>query len=531
MRQEQQPTRCDAIDLDGNTTRINLKGCGLTSVPAHIDWCALKSLKLVDMSQNLLESIPLKLACASTIRIFFISDNPRLTQVPVVVRQLPGLEIYAQRSSGLRHIAAADFPFSLAWLILTGNLITSLPDLASLPIRKLMVSHNRLASVGTLPSGLEMLSIANNQLRSLPESVRTSRASWVVLSSNPLLEEGVLRLSVPELTLDDYPRLRTLATNQEKHVILSSVSGRPVAIKFFGAMDSSGLPQHEVQMCGMIGDGHRRIINTLGVQLNRARRPAVALEYLDAQAGWAPMGDRPTFDSVTRGTFGPQHSRFSPAEILHVGMLIGEALAELHSLGVVHGDVYAHNVMARAQRSLTTRAEIKLGDFGTAMRITPALGPRMRAWDMRAFALLLDDLLLHSRNTSHHNPQLRRELVELKDAMLSEEDLEGDRASMEWVMRRLNSLATGWTAARGLWRDAAGSKRNLTFDGLMVYVTGRNISAGREWRAPGFARDATATFRFDFSTNGGSARWAANYSNLEDVLCWQDGSRWTRISQ
>ena len=99
------------------------------------------------------------------------------------------------------------------------------------------------------------------------------------------------------------------------------------------------------------------------------------------------------------------------------------------------------------------------------------------------------------------------------------------------VMRRLNSLATGWTAAQGLWRDAAGSKRNLTFDGLMVYVTGRNISAGREWRAPGFARDATATFRFDFSTNGGSARWAGNYSNLEDVLYWQDGSRWTRISQ
>ena len=88
-----------------------------------------------------------------------------------------------------------------------------------------------------------MLSLANNRLRSLPESVRTAaRLTWVVLSSNPLLDDDAPpkpRLAVPELPLDQFPRLQTLATNQDKSVVRSAVGGRRVAIKFFGARDSS----------------------------------------------------------------------------------------------------------------------------------------------------------------------------------------------------------------------------------------------------------------------------------------------------
>jgi len=523
-----QSKHCTAIQLDAGTTRLDLKGCGLARVPEHIDWCALKSLTFVDMSQNFLERIPTTLACATAIRVLFLSANPGLNHVPKFVRSLPSLKMYAQRSSGLTSITASDFPPSLEWLILMDNALESLPDLSSFPIRKLMLSHNRLASVGALPRALEMLSLANNRLRSLPESVRTAaRLTWVVLSSNPLLDDDAPpkpRLAVPELPLDQFPRLQTLATNQDKSVVRSAVSGRRVAIKFFGARDSSGLPRHEVRMCGAVGDHHRNIINTLGVQLTPARRPAVALEFLDADDGWAPMGGRPNFETITRGTFGPQHDHFSAAEIAHVGILVARALAELHALGIVHGDVYAHNVMARARRGLTARAELKLGDFGTAMRLTPALREQLLAWEVRAFGLMLDDMLIHSRPL--RNPQLSRGLIQLKTEILAG----GAQAGLTPVARMLNDLVAGWTAVQGIWRDpsrTAAHRYNITVEGLLVSVNGRDV-AGTEWNVFGFANDDEGSFLFDFSPAGGSAGLDANYSRHSGTLHWGDGMTWAR---
>ncbi|HEY9735524.1 MAG TPA: lipopolysaccharide kinase InaA family protein, partial [Trichocoleus sp.] len=64
----------------------------------------------------------------------------------------------------------------------------------------------------------------------------------------------------------------------------------------------------------------------------------------------------------------------------------------LHSRGILHGDLYAHNILVNDQ------GHSFLGDFGAASFYNPAdkvLGQSLERLEVRAFGCLLEDLLDH----------------------------------------------------------------------------------------------------------------------------------------
>jgi serine/threonine protein kinase len=67
---------------------------------------------------------------------------------------------------------------------------------------------------------------------------------------------------------------------------------------------------------------------------------------------------------VARDTY-DDDVRFTAKEIMAVARDVGSALRELHALGVVHGDVYAHNIL-HVKESPGIEPRAKLGDFGAA---------------------------------------------------------------------------------------------------------------------------------------------------------------------
>merc|ERR1712166_135130 len=391
-----QQDRCTGAKIDALSTRLDLKDCGLNVLPANIDWCALNALTVLDLSGNDLQTLPAAISCASKISTLFLSNNPRLTRVPAVVRQLPHLKMYAQKSSNLAQIQVSDFPAKLEWLILTGNVLTEIPDFSQLPIRKLMLSHNRLHTIKALPRRLELIRISNNKFTTLPHAmIRAPNLAWVAFSTNAFLGNESPKLAVPDMALHSMKSTETLATNQGKSVIKSTVLGEPAAIKFFGVMDTDGLASNEVTVNGIIGNGHYSMINTIAVEMeSKSHSAAVAFEFLK---GWAPLGGRPNFDTITRDTFSPETPRFSGAEVLHVATLISGALSKLHSLGISHGDLYAHNIMAQPAGTLTLRGKVKLGDFGGSTRYPEELASQVDIWERRSYAFLLDDMLSYSQ--------------------------------------------------------------------------------------------------------------------------------------
>ena len=57
------------------------------------------------------------------------------------------------------------------------------------------------------------------------------------------------------------------------------------------------------------------------------------------------MAEKPTFDSLLRCRWAP-HARFSLPSLLSIARGVASALSYLHSQGICHGDVYAHNILA-----------------------------------------------------------------------------------------------------------------------------------------------------------------------------------------
>jgi serine/threonine protein kinase len=98
---------------------------------------------------------------------------------------------------------------------------------------------------------------------------------------------------------------------------------------------------------------------------------------------------------------------------------VAEAVAHLHQRGVMHGDLYAHNILIDP-----VQGQARLGDLGAATRLPPQpeLRRRLFALEVRAFGYLLEELAAHAPAPA--NPSLHA----LAQACLC--DTPGDRPEM-----------------------------------------------------------------------------------------------------
>jgi serine/threonine protein kinase len=76
--------------------------------------------------------------------------------------------------------------------------------------------------------------------------------------------------------------------------------------------------------------------------------------------------------------------------ILRIVQGIAAAAAHLHARGILHGDLYAHNIL------VNPLGDSLLGDFGAASfypSSLPAIAQSLEWIEVRAFGCLLEDLL------------------------------------------------------------------------------------------------------------------------------------------
>ncbi|GKQ99727.1 hypothetical protein KAM461_39770 [Aeromonas hydrophila] len=67
----------------------------------------------------------------------------------------------------------------------------------------------------------------------------------------------------------------------------------------------------------------------------------------------------PSLDSCTRDIY-QADTRFTPAALLAMVQGVASAVQHLHGRGILHGDLYAHNML----HSLQGEGRLLLGDFG-----------------------------------------------------------------------------------------------------------------------------------------------------------------------
>jgi len=114
-------------------------------------------------------------------------------------------------------------------------------------------------------------------------------------------------------------------------------------------------------------------------------------------------------------------------------------MAHLHQRGVMHGDVYAHNIQIDPVHGLA-----RLGDFGAATRLPtdqPELRQSLLALEVRALGCLLQELALAAQAHADHpavqalqnmaqlclsdQPRQRPSVMEVAQALKAIEGLDG----------------------------------------------------------------------------------------------------------
>jgi hypothetical protein len=309
------------------------------------------------------------------------------------------------KANQIRTLPAAALPPHLRWLILTDNQLTELPaEIGNCPrLEKLMLAGNQLT---TLPDSLArctnlgLLRIAANQLTELPAWLLSMpRLSWLAYAGNPFsaaAEAAVVArhpiASIPWAQLRIEQQLGEGASGIIYRAGWHRGAAVPteVAVKLFkGAVTSDGLPHSEMAACISAGT-HSNLIAVKGkIAEHPTGAEGLVLELIDP--AFRNLGGPPSLASCTRDVYAAGTVYSLPAA-LKMALGIAAAAAHLHAQGIMHGDLYAHNIL------YTEAGDALLGDFGAACFFDPADLGRAQALqqlEVCAFGYLLEELLAH----------------------------------------------------------------------------------------------------------------------------------------
>ncbi len=393
-----QPAMLDALrrgDLAGAQT-LRLPAAGLTEFPAEILALA-DTLEVLDLSGNALSALPADLGRLKRLRVLFCSGNPFAT-LPPALGDCPALSQVGFRGCGLVAVPGEALPPRLRWLTLTDNRIERLPAaLGARPmLQKLMLSGNRLRALPDsldAAANLELIRLAANHLDALPAWLPALPAlAWTSWAGNGFEGDAprAAAAAVPfaDLAVGD---LLGEGTSGRIHRALwrRGGTGRPeaVALKLFkGTITSDGLPEHEMEACLAAG-AHPNLTGALGRVVGHPDRTDGLLMPL-LPPTWQVLAGPPSLASCSRDVYDPA-LRIDPAAVPRLVRGVAAGLAHLHARSLLHGDVYAHNILWDA-----ATGEAVLSDFGAASVLPDgAFGDSLQRVEVRAFGLLLGEVL------------------------------------------------------------------------------------------------------------------------------------------
>ena len=374
--------------------RLNLSA-QLRSVPPEVFDLA-DTLEVLNLSGNQLASLPHDLPRLHRLKVIFCSDNA-FTHLPEVLGDCASLQVVGFKACRITEVRACALPPQLRWLILTDNAITELPDaLGQRPaLQKLMLAGNRLRQ---LPQSLaqahqlELLRLSANALEAVPPWLTAlPRLSWLALSGNLHAPPSPPPQLLPALHWNDLQVDTLLGEGASGHIyrVHSAAHPQGLALKLFkGAVTSDGLPEHE--LAASIAAGQHPALNTPCAELAGHPQGARGVLLPLIAPSFINLAGPPSLESCTRDVYAPT-LHMDVATAVEVARQIADAVAHLHQRGILHGDLYAHNILWNP-----ATAQAVLSDFGAATLLPAAGNPvrrALQALEVRAFGCLLDELL------------------------------------------------------------------------------------------------------------------------------------------
>lgn len=417
-------------------TRLQISA-QLTEFPAKIFELA-DSLEVLDLSNNQLSELPDGFECLVNLRILFLTNND-FEKIPAVIARCPKLEMISFKSNRLTQVDENVLPVDTRWLILTENIIESLPDsMGQLHcLQKLALAGNQLTHLPESMANcknLELARLSANRLTAMPDWLfQLPKLAWLAFSGNDFnranktsdnaysSQSSVTSVALEDIQLGELIGEGASGLIYQAHWLIQpqSLTGTDnhIAVKIFkGDVTSDGYPQDELDCCLNAGE-HDNLIKVVA-QLDRSDvKSTLGLVMALIPKSFYNLGLPPSLQTCTRDTF-EKNTVFDLKTIANVIHQMAKTLTHLHDKGVSHGDVYAHNTMINDQ------ADMLFGDFGAAtnlMSLPESQRSAMERIEVRAFGNLLEDMLqLNEPNTSEEQDLYSR-LSQLKNQCMDDD--------------------------------------------------------------------------------------------------------------
>lgn len=413
--------------------------CNLKAFPTEI-FDLVETLEILDLSNNQLSQLPDNFGEFKKLKIVFFSDND-FTEFPKVLSKCPNLTMIGFKSNKIKHIPEMAFPVNLQWLILTNNFIEQIPKSIGncLKLQKVAFAGNKIKELPVEMANcknIELLRISANQITKFPEWLLTlPNLAWLAFSGNPFSINYQPINILPEINWSNLILKEQLGEGASgiisKAIWTNNASKKEVAIKVFkGEVTSDGFPEDEINTSISVGN-HKNLVNIIGIITNHPlQKKGLVFELIPAT--FKNLGSPPSFATCTRDTF-EINTTFSIISILKISKSIADASLHLHSHGIMHGDLYAHNTL------IDENTNTIFGDFGAATRYdTSSVNANyFESLDVKAFGYLLEDLINHASKNDLSSNTLKTLLI-LKDDCINQEITK--RPNFKKIMNQLNSI-------------------------------------------------------------------------------------------
>ena len=396
-----------AADQPAPRLRITLSA-GLTEFPEVLYRCC-EQLEILDLSGNQLNQLPADLARFTRLKRLFLTNN-RFDSIPSVLAQCPALVMVSFKGNQLSEFACAVLPEHIEWLILTDNQLSTLPaDFGRYQaLKKLALAGNQLSA---LPDSMQqcqqlgLVRLSLNRFASFPDWLfQLPKLAWLALGANPACPVPDKADQHLPLLADDAFACQAILGQGASGVIYRAQlqqslqciapdgrqttlpAGTELALKRFkGWVTSDGCPKDELQNYLNAGS-HPNLIPVLA-KIRSTDLPALAMQLIPTS--FSALGLPPSFDTITRDTFAPD-IQLSATQLCGLVQQLASVLQQLHQRNIIHGDLYAHNVLHN------DKGQLYLGDFGAATTLDALpewQQQQAKAQEIRAFGYFIADLL------------------------------------------------------------------------------------------------------------------------------------------
>ncbi|KAF9882441.1 serine/threonine protein kinase [Colletotrichum karsti] len=354
------------------------------------------TLEHLDLSSTGLSSLPDEISQLRKLKIAFFSDC-KFAVFPKQLAACPELEMVAFRSNSMASIPENALPPKLRWLILTNNRIDALPRTIGhcTRLQKCMLAGNRLENLPDEMSAckkLGLLRLSANNFEELPSWLfEMPELAFLSVAGNPCcavtLEQELAQLrKVGWSNLEVEGLLGHGASGDifKARWMLADSVVEEVAVKLFkGEVTSDGTPLDEMAACLAAGS-QENLISTLASIDGHPEKHGLIMQLIPPH--YQTLGLPPSLQTCTRDRY--EASRMLSADII-LEILAGIAAAahHLHSRGVSHCDLYAHNIL------FNDVGHALLGDFGAATIYENMSGFDFERLEVLAFGHLIEDLL------------------------------------------------------------------------------------------------------------------------------------------